>query len=113
MPCYRCAARQVDPDRGSSPWKRGVRRGEQVLICPDCQRGSEWTAELDRCASCGSTVLVRVLGETTCRACGRTGDPVPASPGDAGAPGTGSPAGLADEVAAALERLRRGPDAPA
>src|SRR4051794_11217054 len=102
----RCGARQTDPVRGASPWKRGVRQGEQVLVCPDCQRAGDWTGELDTCPACGSTVLVRRLGETVCRAC----DSV--VPSDVGAPaprGEGAP-GLADDVAAALDRvLRRTP----
>ena len=32
MPCYRCGARQVDPVRGHSPWRRGVKDDEQVLV---------------------------------------------------------------------------------
>src|SRR3954447_4868907 len=103
----RCGARQTDPVRGASPWKRGVRSGQQVLICPDCQRSSEWTRELDTCPSCGSTLLVRRLGDTVCRAC----DFVVASDAAAAAPaGEGAP-GLADDVAAALDRvLRRTPE---
>ena len=46
MPCYRCGARQVDPDRGESPWKRGVRADRQVLICPGCQSSGDWLADL-------------------------------------------------------------------
>jgi len=69
MPCYRCGTRQVDPGKGPSPWKRGVIDDEQVLVCPDCQAEHNWTADLDRCGSCGSTMLVRALGETRCRAC--------------------------------------------
>lgn len=101
MPCYRCSARQVDPVRGASPWKRGVRAGRQVLVCPDCQRAADWTADLDRCPSCGSTALVRRLGETVCRSCGRT------SVGEAGGPQPVASEGLADEVDAALRRLFR------
>ena len=96
MPCYRCGARQVDPGKGPSPWKRGVIHDEQVLVCPDCQATHDWTADLDRCESCGSTMLLRALGETRCRACSfvkqvtgreRTAD-----------------ASLAEDVAAALRR---------
>src|SRR5690606_39272801 len=68
MPCYRCGARQTDPVRGVSPWKRGVRHGSQVLICPDCQRTHD--LELDTCAGCGSVALICRLGEVECRACG-------------------------------------------
>jgi hypothetical protein len=72
MPCFRCGTRQNDPPRGASLWRRGVRGGEQVLICPECQRTTDWTALLDRCGYCGSTALGRRLGEVTCRDCGRS-----------------------------------------
>ena len=97
MPCYRCGARQVDPDRGESPWKRGVRADRQVLICPTCQSSSDWMAELDRCPVCLSAHLVRRLGEVECRDCGYVRDPGSAS-GDAG-PVTGVPAGAAAPAA--------------
>lgn len=105
MPCLLCNARQTDPARGPSLWKRGVQSGRQVLICPDCQRRADWTVGLDRCRRCGSTVLVRRLGETACRDCGEVAaDPVGALvPTQEGAPG------LADDVAAALERVLRRP----
>lgn len=122
MPCYRCGTRQVDPGRGQSPWKRGVRADQQVLVCPACQAAHDWTADLDRCQQCGSTQLVRRLGEVECRECGFVRDPDEAAelPGGAGAgtgtvpgagtpPGTGTAPGLAEEVSQALERvLRRG-----
>ncbi len=79
MPCYRCGTRQVDPDRGESPWARGVRGDRQVLICPGCQASFDWTADLDRCTVCGSARLVRRLGEVECRECGSVGQPVPAA----------------------------------
>jgi hypothetical protein len=97
MPCYRCGARQVDPDRGESPWKRGVRADRQVLICPTCQSATDWMAELDRCPVCLSAHLVRRLGEVECRDCGYVRDPGSAS-GDAGAV-TGVPAGAAAPAA--------------
>src|SRR5438105_2514347 len=100
MPCYRCGARQNDPVRGPSPWKRGVHNGELVLVCPDCQREHDWTSDLDRCPSCGSTSLTRALGETTCKTCGT----VAASGEGRGEPMHESAPGLSDEVAAALER---------
>ena len=84
MPCYRCGARQVDPDRGESPWKRGVRSNRQVLICPGCQSSFDWIAELDRCPVCASAHLVRRLGEIECRDCGFVREPA----GDAGTAGT-------------------------
>ena len=70
MPCYRCGVRQTDPSRGQSPWKRGVRRDSQVLICPSCQVSHDWMAELSRCPQCASVHLVRRLGEVECRDCG-------------------------------------------
>ena len=70
MPCYRCGVRQTDPSRGQSPWKRGVRRDSQVLICPRCQSTDDWMADLARCPRCGSVHLVRRLGEVECRDCG-------------------------------------------
>ena len=68
MPCFRCGARQTDPVRGASPWKRGVRHETQVLICPDCQSARD--LDLDICSSCGSIALIRRLGEVECRSCG-------------------------------------------
>jgi hypothetical protein len=107
MPCYRCGARPVDPVRGPSPWKRGVRDDAQVLICPDCQREPDWQAQLASCPHCGSTALVRSLGETQCRGCRRTPEQV--VPPQAQPSGTGRPYDpvLADEVARALDRVLR------
>jgi len=76
MPCYRCGVRQTDPGRGQSPWKRGVRRDSQILICPACQASHDWTADLDRCGQCSSVHLVRRLGEVECRNCGAIVPPV-------------------------------------
>ena len=84
MPCYRCGVRQTDPSRGQSPWKRGVRRDSQVLICPHCQASGDWMADLARCPRCGSVHLVRRLGEVECRDCGTI---VPPSAGPGEAPG--------------------------
>jgi hypothetical protein len=70
MPCYHCGTRQVDPDRGESPWTRGVLHDHQILVCPVCQTMRDWTAELDRCGRCGSAHLVRRLDEVECRDCG-------------------------------------------
>ncbi|WP_449063727.1 hypothetical protein [Planomonospora algeriensis] len=97
MPCFSCGARQTDPVRGASPWKRGVRRQTQVLICPDCQRVHD--LDLDTCSSCGSIALICRLGEVECRSCGavRLADRPQADPE--------RPDGLADEVAAALDRV--------
>jgi ribosomal protein L40E len=111
MPCYRCGARQVDPVRGHSPWRRGVKGDEQVLVCPACQAAADWTADLDNCRQCGSVHLVRRLGEVECRDCGATIPPA----AEGGRPAGGAPRaagrapGLSEEVAEALERvLRRG-----
>ncbi len=103
MPCFRCGARQSDPARGPSPWKRGVRDGRQVLLCPDCQRDREWVADLDPCPRCASTQLTRHLGETRCRSCGWAG-------GDPGGSDTAvrPDPELSAEVAAAVERVLRG-----
>jgi len=108
MPCYRCGARQVDPARGHSPWRRGVKGDEQVLVCPGCQACADWTADMDKCRQCGSVHLVRRLGEVECRDCGMIVPPAgeggllsagPAGPAAARAPG------LSEEVAQALERV--------
>lgn len=103
MPCYRCRARQSDPAGGPNAWKRGVRAGRQVLVCPDCQLGRDWTAELDSCSSCRSTMLQKSLGETTCRACGFVGAGSGAMGSDAGA--SAGMSELADDVAAAIARI--------
>jgi hypothetical protein len=133
MPCYRCGVRQVDPVRGHSPWQRGVRGDQQVLVCPDCQRVPGLTADLDHCRRCGSVRLVRRLGEVECRACGLVVPPegaaaveltLPAeragvaSAGDGGtaeAASGGTAPGLAEEVALALDRVlgRTGAKPPA
>jgi hypothetical protein len=115
MPCYRCGVRQVDPDRGETPWKRGVRADHQVLICPECQASIDWMADLDRCPVCQSAHLVRRLGEVECRDCGHVREPGTESPAMAPArrePGEGSAAalggtqpGLAEEVELALAKV--------
>lgn len=114
MPCYRCGVRQTDPSRGQSPWKRGVRRDSQVLICPRCQASDDWMAELARCPRCGSVHLVRRLGEVECRDCGTIvppaaglgeGEPL-AEPAVSAGPGPGGGApDLSEEVARALDRV--------
>lgn len=114
MPCYRCGTRQDDPDRGHSPWRRGVRGDRQVLICPDCQVAADTQGELDRCRVCASVRLVRRLGEVECRDCGALGQVAPAAPAGPGQP---APAGaeLAGEVERALARVlgpRRRPSHP-
>jgi hypothetical protein len=121
MPCYRCGTRQVDPDRGESPWKRGVRGDRQVLICPDCQSTFDWTSDLDKCEVCSSERLVRRLGEVECRNCGSIRQPASSAlPGHLARPGavSGGPVELAasgppdgadqqDTEAQAMEGLAR------
>ena len=122
MPCYRCGVRQTDPERGQSPWRRGVLRDQLVLVCPRCQESGEWTAELESCARCASLHLIRRLGQVECLDCGFvreeealltpelvTGWPgISTAPGRpaAGRPAAGSPdTVLAEEVSRALDRL--------
>lgn len=75
MPCWRCGTRETDPVRGPSPWKRGVRGGAHVLVCPACQADRDWIADLDHCPNCGSWRLVRQLGQVSCRSCSTTIEP--------------------------------------
>jgi len=109
MPCHRCGARQTDPVKGASPWRRGVRSGEQVLICPECQRARDWTADLAHCSECGSARLVRVLGSTQCKDCGAE-DRVTPEVEAAGGAATSQTSeascatSLSDDVHAALKR---------
>ena len=105
MPCYRCGTRQVDPDRGETPWRRGVRGDRQVLICPACQAAIDWSAELDRCQVCSSVHLVRRLGEVECRDCGAVGRAAGAGLGDNGVVTEAAVADLADEVERALAKV--------
>ena len=106
MPCHRCGARQTDPVRGASPWRRGVRAGEQVLICPECQNGRDWTADLAHCAACGSARLVRVLGNTQCKNCGAEDQVLTETVPGTEIPATSRSAAttLSEDVHAALER---------
>jgi hypothetical protein len=110
MPCYRCGTRQVDPDRGASPWLRGVKADRQVLVCPGCQADDGWLSDLDRCSLCASVHLVRRLGEAECRDCGAVGAGS-AALGVAGSAALGlaeaPPPGLAEEVEQALARVLR------
>ncbi|WP_113698699.1 hypothetical protein [Nonomuraea lactucae] len=101
MPCYRCGARQTDPVRGASPWKRGVRQESQVLICPDCQHQHD--LDLDSCGTCGSTTLICRLGEVECRSCGAVR--LAARAGAGAFAGSTPPPGLSAEVEAALNRV--------
>jgi hypothetical protein len=132
MPCYRCGTRQVDPVRGQSPWKRGVRADRQVLVCPGCQASFDWVADLDRCAVCGGVHMLRRLGEIECRDCGHVREPAAVPDGGGGlglnarelgldarepdgrrpgdssygaGPGSGETPGLAEDVERALARV--------
>jgi hypothetical protein len=99
--------RQTDPDRGKSPWKRGVVQDRLVLICPACQEATDWTADLEHCAKCRSAHLIRRLGQVECLDCGLVRDPEP-SLVPAGGPDRapeGVDTALADEVSRALDRL--------
>lgn len=108
MPCYRCGARQTDPIRGASPWKRGVRDERQVLVCPNCQAIADWTTDLDHCTVCHSLGLVCRLGEIECRDCGHV-RAAERTTGSLVTSGTSGAPGLSEEVEAALSRvLRRG-----
>jgi hypothetical protein len=105
MPCYHCGTRQVDPDRGPSPWGRGLLHDHQILVCPGCQTQRDWTAELDRCGRCRSAHLVRRLDEVECRDCGliRLISTVPAAR-TAGTAGEAIAASPDPELAAEVER---------
>jgi hypothetical protein len=107
LPCYRCGVRQTDPERGKSPWRRGVRRDELVLVCPSCQEAGDWTAELESCPGCASVHLIRRLGQVECLDCGMVREPQAASLVPAGAQGPRDrpDAALAEEVGRALDRL--------
>ncbi len=106
MACFRCGARQDDPARGPSPWKRGVLGGEQVLVCPQCQREPGWPSGLDRCPDCDGVRLSKALGLVRCSACGWSGE-LAASPQADSAVGSGDDR-FAAEVQAALDRVLRG-----
>lgn len=105
MPCYRCGARQSDPERGASTWKRGVCRDRHVLICPACQSGRDWQADLDACGRCSSTHLVCRLGEIECRTCGAVR---PAPSDTRSTVDLDTDTVLSDEVTRALDRILHG-----
>ncbi|MEV4256694.1 hypothetical protein AB0J52_26315 [Spirillospora sp. NPDC049652] len=107
MPCFRCGARQTDPARGASPWRRGVLADHQVLVCPACQGTDGWADALDHCSSCGSAALVCRLGDVECRACGHTREAVrdEAARPSGGVPAAAPGGDLSTEVAAALDRV--------
>jgi hypothetical protein len=104
VPCYRCGTRQGDPEPGKpSPWRQGLLAEHQVLVCPDCYPAAR--ADLTRCTRCEGVRLVRRLDQVECLDCRLTRDAAE----EAGAAGTpaarGGDAGLAAEVATALDRL--------
>jgi hypothetical protein len=109
MPCYRCGTRQVDPEPGKgSPWRQGVVREHQVLICPACQQAA--LEDLARCPGCHGTRLIKRLDQVECLDCRLTRDAVAGAAAlaagsgaraDADAPG----GGLSAEVARALARV--------
>jgi hypothetical protein len=114
MPCYRCGVRQTDPSRGQSPWKRGVRRQSQILICPGCQDTVDWVSDLDRCSRCSSVHLVKRLGEVECRDCGAIASPEGSGePGSeelgSGEPGFTEQPGFAEQPGFTEEPGRAGP----
>lgn len=105
MPCYRCGVRQTDPERGKSPWRRGVLRDHLVLVCPACQESGDWTADLERCAQCASVHLIRRLDQVECLDCGLVRvDPAILTPVPPTRDSRRDP-DLADEVSRALDRL--------
>jgi len=80
------------------------------MVCPDCQERSDWTAELDRCPRCGSTALVRRLGQTICRDCESASDASGRAVATDSARTAAEPLETADdmlaaEVAAAIDRV--------
>jgi hypothetical protein len=100
MACHRCGARQADPARGPSLWKRAVSGGEQILICPDCQQDAGWQSDLQRCPACAGVRLSKSLGVLRCSACGWSADSVEATTNP-----TPTDEQLADDVRAALARV--------
>lgn len=74
MPCMQCGRVQEDPPQGKpSPWTVAVVEGEQVLVCPECQRAHpEWRERAERCPRCGYEKLALKLGFRVCRKCGNS-----------------------------------------
>ena len=98
MGCFSCGCRQDDPSHGQvSDWKRAVVDGEQVLICPECFPS---ISGLDACTTCSSTMLVKRLGEISCRSCGATW-----FSSSAAQPRAADRSALAQEVGEAIDRL--------
>jgi hypothetical protein len=102
VPCFACGVRQTDPERGPSAWKRLVRHGEQVLVCPECSRTPNWDADADQCEACGSRTLSKSLGMIRCKGCGAV---TPAASGDQTPAVSRSANDLSADVAGALDRL--------
>lgn len=68
--CHLCGTLATDPPKGPSPWTRAVIAGEQVLVCPACQRAHpDWIDRAEACPACGSKRLQKTLGDRVCRAC--------------------------------------------
>jgi hypothetical protein len=77
-----------------------------VLICPDCQQSRDWTAELERCARCGSVHLIRRLDQVDCLDCGLVREPALVGGALSWRPGTpGADHALAEEVGRAVDRV--------
>ena len=77
MPCYLCGRIQSDPPKTGpgvpSLWARAVVEGEQVLVCPICQKEHpEWQKGAERCPNCGGQKLSLQVGFRVCRTCGHT-----------------------------------------
>jgi hypothetical protein len=114
MPCQRCGARQGDPSRGPSAWRRAVTGGEQVLMCPTCQQDAGWQDGMDHCPACDGVRLSKTLGVLRCSGCGWSAEAsvresltIRASPPPESLPAADEK--LANEVRAALGRVFRSP----
>jgi len=106
VPCYRCGARQVDPEPGKpSSWRQGLVSEHQVLICPDCYPTA--LADLTRCPRCDSVRLVKRLDQIECLECRltRDADPVPGNRVPQVPAARSEDSDLAAEVASALARV--------
>lgn len=69
--CHLCGTEATDPVKGASRWARAVIDGEQVLVCPECQkRNPDWSDRAEACPVCGSKRLYKSLGDKVCRSCG-------------------------------------------
>ena len=92
----------MDPEAGkSSPWRRGVVREHQVLICPACHPSA--LADLTRCARCESAHLIRRLDQVECLDCRLIRDAESESPSPNRLESQATD--LAAEVARALDRV--------